>query len=126
MNAFTFPSPAGRPAEPILRPANEDAGFRPLSSILPTVVGDVFATLTSFEPRYGVQDGMIITLSSGRRQTTEQARRALGHYLQDALTVPQSDLVDIDLIHVAHLVRAIRAAEGTDKTPPTEPMAVAA
>jgi hypothetical protein len=109
-----------------IRPDITAGGFKPLSSILPTVVGDVFARLTSFEPRYGVQDGMIVTLSTGRRQTTEQARRALSHYLEDALTVPQSDLVDIDLIHVAHLVRAIRAAEGTDKSPPTEPMAVAA
>jgi hypothetical protein len=100
-------------------------GFRPLSAILPTVVGDIFAKLTSFEPRYGVRDGRIVSLATGRSQTTQEARRALGHYLDDALTVPQSDLVDIDLIHIAHLVRAIRAAEGTD-TPPSEPMAVAA
>lgn len=105
-----------------IRPDIGVGGFRPLASILPSVVGDVFAKLTSFEPRYGVQDGMIVTLSTGRRQTTEQARRALGHYLEDALTVPQSDLVDIDLIHVVHLVRAIRAAEGND---PTEPASMA-
>lgn len=105
-----------------IRPDIGVGGFRPLASILPSVVGDVFAKLTSFEPRYGVQGGMIVSLATGRRQTTVEARRALGHYLEDALTVPQSDLVDIDLIHIAHLVRAIRAAEGTD---PTEPASMA-
>lgn len=105
-----------------IRPDVAVGGFKPLGSILPTVVGDIFAKLTSFEPRYGVQGGMIVSLATGRRQTTVEARRALGHYLEDALTVPQSDLVDIDLIHIAHLVRAIRAAEGTD---PTEPQSMA-
>ena len=105
-----------------IRPDVAVGGFKPLGSILPTVVGDIFAKLTSFEPRYGVQGGMIVSLATGRKQTPIEARRALGHYIEDALTVPQSDLVDIDLIHIAHLVRAIRAAEGTD---PTEPASMA-
>lgn len=108
-----------------IRPDLAVGGFKPLGSILPTVVGDIFAKLTSFEPRYGVQGGMIVSLATGRKQTPIEARRALGHYLEDALTVPQSDLVDIDLIHIAHLVRAIRAIRAAEGTDPTEPAAMA-
>ncbi len=101
-----------------IRRAPEPEGLRPIKSLMPSIVGDIFAQATSFGPRYTVQDGMIVTLSTGRRQTVEAARRALGHYLEDALTVPHPDLVDIDLIHVVHLVHAIREAEGRGPTPP--------
>lgn len=101
---------------PALVPAND--GLRPLGSILPTVVGDILGRLTSFEPRYFVRDGMIVTVSSGRSQTALKAREALAHYVEDALTVRNKDLVDIDVIHIVHLIHAIREAEGTDPTPP--------
>jgi hypothetical protein len=95
-----------------------DHGLRPVSAILPTIIGDLFARMTSFEPRYFVRDGRIVSVTSGRSQTVLQAREALGHYVDDALETRHSDLVDIDIIHIAHLIRAIRAAEGKDPTPP--------
>lgn len=103
-----------RAPEPV--PAND--GPRTIGSLLPSIVSDIHASLTSFEPRYFVRDGLIVTASSGRTQTAEKAREALAHYVEDALTVPHADLVDIDVIHIVHLIHAIREAEGTDPTPP--------
>ena len=97
-------------------PAND--GLVPLGSILPGVVGSILTRLTSFEPRYFVRDGLIVTTTSGRTQTPQRAREALAHYVDDALTVKHADLVDIDVIHIVHLIHAIREAEGTDPTPP--------
>lgn len=101
-----------------IRPATADQGLRPLASILPSVVGDLLGNLRSYEPLYFVRDGMIVHRISQSACTVEQARRKLQHYIEDALTVPQDDLVDIDIIGAVHLIHAIRAAEGTGTNPP--------
>jgi hypothetical protein len=99
-------------------------GLRPIGHILPNLVAGLFEQLKSLSPRYGVRDGMIVNLTTGRGMTVEKARQQAALYLDDALTTRHSDLVDLDLIHVAHLVRAIRVAEGLD--PEAPPPAAAA
>lgn len=101
-----------------IRPAAEPQGLRPLSSILPSVVGDLLGNLKSYEPLFIVRGDKIVHRLSQTACSVAAARQKLQHYIEDALIVPQADLVDIDIIAAVHLIHAIREAEGRGPTPP--------
>lgn len=70
------------------------------------------------QPRYVAEGREVVTVSTGRRQTTPRAREALSFAVDGALSTNCEDLVPHDIAAVCDLIRAIRAAERND-LPPT-------
>lgn len=70
------------------------------------------------QPRYVADGREVVTVSTGRRQTTPRAREALSYAVDGALSTNCEDLVPHDIAAVCDLILAIRAAERND-LPPT-------
>ena len=79
---------------------------------------EILQQLAQIAPLYVVRGDKIVHRLSQTACTVAAARQKLQNYIEDALIVPQADLVDIDIIAAVHLIHAIREAEGRGPTPP--------
>lgn len=63
------------------------------------------------QPTYLAEGGMVVARHSGRQQSPERAREALGYLIDDALTCRHPDILEADLRMIGDMIRAIREAE---------------
>lgn len=105
-------------------------GLRPIGETLSGVMLDIASRtpaeiVASMAPRYRAEDGMIVSLGTGRKQTPARARIAAEYQMASCLNGDRIFL-ETDLRCLTDLIRAIRVAEGRDDepTPPSAANAV--
>jgi len=69
-------------------------------------------------PRFVAEGRDVVSVGSGKRRSPQQARDYLRFVAEDALSVREDIVAEVDIVMLGDLIRAIRDAERGEPTPP--------